>query len=69
VHERIDNDEMRELIARGEPVAIVDARADRSYRADGIQAKGAIRVSPEDPVRDAREKQLSQHATLVVYCA
>lgn len=67
--ERITLDEMRELQARGEPVVIVDARADRSYRADDLQAAGAIRLPPDDAVRAARALGLSQHATLVVYCA
>jgi hypothetical protein len=47
----------------------VDARADRSYQADPRQAAGAVRVQPEDPVRSAEMLRLSQHATLVVYCA
>jgi len=69
VPERIALDELRALWSRGEPVVIVDARADRSYRADDIQAAGAVRVHPEDPVRDAASLRLAQHATLVVYCA
>ena len=61
--------EMRALQERGEPVVIVDARAGRNYRADDQQAAGAVRVAPEDPVRDATALRLSQRATLVVYCA
>ena len=66
---RISIDELRDLQARAEPVTIVDARADRSYDADPRQAVGAVRVNPEDPVRDATEQRLSQRSTLVVYCA
>ena len=62
-------DETRALRARGEPVAIVDARADRNRDADALQAVGSVRVRPDDPVRDATERRLSQRATLVVYCA
>jgi sodium/hydrogen antiporter len=69
VPERISLDEMRELEARGDPVIIVDARAQRSYNADDRAAAGAVRVAPEDPVRDATAQRLAQHATLVVYCA
>lgn len=69
VAERITIDEMRELQAKGEPVVIVDARSDRSYEIDSHMAAGAIRLNPEDPVRDATQKRLSQRATLVVYCA
>jgi hypothetical protein len=57
------------LLARGEPVTIVDARAERSHRADDIQAKGAVRVDPSDPVRSAQALRLSQQGTLVIYCA
>jgi hypothetical protein len=69
VPERITLQEVRTLSERGESVVIVDSRADRSYRADGLIAKGAVRLPPDDPVRDAERLRLSQHATLVVYCA
>ena len=69
LNERIEIAEVRELLARGEPLVIVDSRADRSYRADEVQARGAIRIPPDDPVRAATEQRLSHHATLVVYCA
>jgi hypothetical protein len=48
---------------------IVDARSIRSYDGDARMARGAVRISPDDPVRDATEERLSQRATLVVYCA
>lgn len=67
--EFITIDEMRELQAKDEDVIIVDARSDRSYEIDSHMAAGAIRLNPEDPVRDATQKRLSQRATLVVYCA
>jgi NhaP-type Na+/H+ or K+/H+ antiporter len=67
--ERITIGELEELQARGESVAIVDARAVRSYGADAIQARGAVRVDPENAVRSASEQRLSQHGTLVIYCA
>jgi hypothetical protein len=66
---RIPIDEMRALQAKGEPVIVVDARSLRTYDSDPLIATGAVRISPEDPVRDATEKRLSQRATLVVYCA
>lgn len=68
-HERITLDEVRAAKKRGEEVVIVDARADKSYRADPRTAEGAMRVEPDDPVRDATELRLSKTATLVVYCA
>jgi rhodanese-related sulfurtransferase len=60
---------VRAAQARGDEVIIVDARADKSYRADERRAAGAVRVEPDDPVRDAQEQRLSKRATLVVYCA
>jgi NhaP-type Na+/H+ or K+/H+ antiporter len=68
-HERITVEEVRAAKARGDDVVIVDARADKSYRADPRTAEGAMRVEPDDPVRDATELRLSQTSTLVVYCA
>jgi NhaP-type Na+/H+ or K+/H+ antiporter len=67
--ERITIDELRDLQQRGEPIVFVDARAARSYLADDRQITGAVRIPPDDPVRAATEQRLSQHATLVVYCA
>jgi hypothetical protein len=69
VPERITIGEVEELNARSKPVTIIDARADRSYRADDIQAKGAVRLDPADPARSAAALRLSQHGTLVIYCA
>jgi hypothetical protein len=48
---------------------VVDARADRSYRADARQARGAVRIPPDDPVVAAEERRLPKDATLIVYCA
>jgi hypothetical protein len=69
VPERITIDEVRDLWAHGEPVVLVDVRTDRTYRADELRARGAVRVPPEDPVRSARQLGLDHHGTLVIYCA
>lgn len=69
VAEKITIQEVRELQQRGEPGILVDARAERSYMDDDRQAVDAVRIPPEDPVRAATALRLSQHATLVVYCA
>jgi NhaP-type Na+/H+ or K+/H+ antiporter len=66
---RITIDEMRALQAKGEPTVIVDARSIANYDADSLAAAGAVRLRPDDPVRDATEQRLSQRSTLVVYCA
>jgi NhaP-type Na+/H+ or K+/H+ antiporter len=69
VPERITIDEMQALQAKGEQIVIVDARAITNYDSDPLAAVGAVRLRPDDPVRDATELRLSQRATLVVYCA
>jgi NhaP-type Na+/H+ or K+/H+ antiporter len=66
---RITVEETRLMLDRGEPVVLVDVRAERSYRADSLQATGAVRLSPEDPVRAAEAAHLPRDATLALYCA
>jgi NhaP-type Na+/H+ or K+/H+ antiporter len=67
--EGITIDEFRALRATNHDVIVLDARAPRSYAADPLDATGAVRVDPDDPVRDATEQRLSKHGTLVVFCA
>ena len=67
--ERITLEGVRSARARGDEVIVLDARADKSFRADPRTAEGALRVEPDDPVRDATELQLSKTGTLVIYCA
>ena len=69
VPERVTIDEVHELQKQGEDLIFVDARAPKSFNADDRQITGSVRVPPDDPVRTARERRLSQRATLVVYCA
>jgi hypothetical protein len=66
---RITIDEMRALQSRGAPVIVADARKDKALDADPLIATDAVRLRPDDPVRDATEQRLSKHANLVVYCA
>ena len=61
--------ELRQLWARDEPVVIVDARSDRTYRGDNMRARASVRIPPDDAVRAARQLGLDHHGTLVVYCA
>jgi NhaP-type Na+/H+ or K+/H+ antiporter len=67
--ETITIEGLRALQRDGEPYVLVDARAERNYANDDIKAAGAVRLNPDDPVRDATAQRLSQRATLVVYCA
>ncbi|MEO8090547.1 MAG: cation:proton antiporter [Gemmatimonadales bacterium] len=69
VPERITLAEMRKLQETGELVVLADVRTDRSYQDDNLQAKGAIRLPPDDAVRRARELGLDHHGTVVLYCA
>jgi NhaP-type Na+/H+ or K+/H+ antiporter len=69
VPERITLDEVRQLQAAGKPLFLADVRTDRTYQADGLKAKGAIRLPPDDAVRRARELGLDHHGTVVLYCA
>ncbi|HUR07146.1 MAG TPA: cation:proton antiporter [Nonomuraea sp.] len=69
VPEKITLEEFRQLQEEGRPLVLADVRTDRSYQADGIKARGAVRLPPDDAVRRARELGLDHHATLVLYCA
>ena len=69
VPERITLDEVRQLEAEGKPYVLADVRTDRTYAADDLQARGAVRLPPDDAVRRARELGLDHHATVVLYCA
>lgn len=67
--ERITLEEFREMERRGEPLVIADVRKDAGYYGAGHQAAGAIRLGPDDPVRDAEASRLPRDATIVLYCA
>jgi NhaP-type Na+/H+ or K+/H+ antiporter len=67
--ERIELDELLALVGRNEPFVLVDARAERSYRADELSAKGAVRLNPEDAIRAATAARLPRDRPIVVYCA
>lgn len=69
VPERVTIDEVHALQKSGEDVIFVDSRAPKSFNVDDRQITGSVRIPPEDPVRSATERRLSQRATLVVYCA
>ena len=62
-------DQLNAWSADGTPYVLVDARAERSWETDRRIAVDAVRMNPDEPVRSARELGLSQHSTLVVYCA
>jgi NhaP-type Na+/H+ or K+/H+ antiporter len=65
----ISIDELRSRLDRGNNLRIVDARSARTWNQDGLKARGAVRLPPDDAVRVARDLRLDQHGTLVIYCA
>jgi sodium/hydrogen antiporter len=69
IPEKITLEEFGNLRDAGKPVVLGDVRTERSYKLDNLQAQGAIRLPPDDAVRQARELGLDHHATLVLYCA
>ena len=63
-------EELERLEQRGEKVIIVDSRTERSREPSEFQAKGSIRIAPEDDVgAQARKLGLPKDAWLLVYCA
>ncbi len=69
IPERITIDEMLHLKASGEQVIVADVRTDRTWSPDQVKAQGAVRLPPDDAVRQARQLGLDPHGTVVLYCA
>jgi len=66
--DRISLAELDELLRRGEPVFILDARKDDVYQASATQAAGAIRVPLDHAVETVSGLGLPKDAWLVSYC-
>jgi hypothetical protein len=64
--ERITVEELKEKIAKQEPITIIDSRSQGSYDATTTKIKGAIRI-PMDDV-EARLKEIPKDKAIVVYC-
>jgi rhodanese-related sulfurtransferase len=63
---RITVDEVRERLARGEPLAIVDARSAKSWDEAETQIPGSIRVPPDDVAGHAGD--VPRDRSVVAYC-
>ena len=63
---RITVDEVRERIARGETLAIVDARSAESWGKARTQIPGSIRVPPDDVAGHAAN--VPRNRAVVAYC-
>jgi flagellar basal body L-ring protein FlgH len=64
--ERITVEELKEKIAKQEPITIIDSRSQGSYDATTTKIKGAIRI-PSDDVK-SRLKEIPKDKLIVVYC-
>jgi NhaP-type Na+/H+ or K+/H+ antiporter len=66
--QRITIDELERLRQLNEPVTILDVRTERSLEGSDLQAKGAIRMPPDNVIERARELGLNKDAWLIAYC-
>jgi hypothetical protein len=59
-----------ELLQRsGEQTILLDVRTERSRDTSDFQAKGSVRMPPENVVIQAKELKLPKDAWLIAYCA
>lgn len=66
---RISLDEVAALEAAGEPVRMLDVRAERAWNDADTKLAGAIRLDPDHPVESAAEQALPKNDWLIGYCA
>jgi NhaP-type Na+/H+ or K+/H+ antiporter len=69
IPEKMGLEELRALQDRGEPVVLLDVRTARSLEGSDTTARGAVRIDPERPAKDAERLQLPREAWLVAFCA
>jgi rhodanese-related sulfurtransferase len=63
---RITVDEVRERLARGEPLTIVDARSAEAWGKAETQIPGSVRVPPDDVA--GHVDQVPSERAIVTYC-
>lgn len=63
---RVSAPELKEMLDRGEDVAIVDLRSTFNYQTDGMKIRGAIHIPPNE--FEARHKEIPQGRPVVMYC-
>jgi NhaP-type Na+/H+ or K+/H+ antiporter len=66
--ERITIEQMQRLQESGAQVILLDARKTRSFNNSDETAAGAIRLDPDQAVRNARERNLPFDAWLIPFC-
>jgi len=62
-------EELDELQKSGEPVVLLDVRTERSRDTSDLQAKGSVRMPPENVAIQAKDLKLPKEAWLIAYCA
>ncbi len=62
-------EEFGRLQKSGENVILLDVRTERSRETSEFQAKGSVRMPPENVVLQARKLKLPKDAWLIAYCA
>lgn len=67
--QRIGVEELKVLQAGDNPVVILDVRKSRSFEASETTAAGAVRIDPDQAVREAERLKLPKEAWLVAFCA
>ena len=60
---------LEQLQKSGDPVVLLDVRTERSRDTSDSQAKGSVRMPPENVVIQAKELNLPKEAWLIAYCA
>jgi hypothetical protein len=61
--------ELERLQESGEQVILLDVRTERSRDTSDLQAKGSVRMPPENVAIQARDLKLPKEAWLIAYCA
>ena len=62
-------EELDQLRKSGDQVVLLDVRTERSRDTSDFQAKGSLRLPPENVVTQAKELKLPREAWLIAYCA
>ena len=64
--ERITVDELKEKIAKNEPLTIIDSRSQGSYDGSETKVKGAVRITADEV--PSRLKEIPRDKEIVIYC-
>ncbi|GAB4465683.1 MAG: hypothetical protein OHK0029_36500 [Armatimonadaceae bacterium] len=66
--ERMTIDELKHLQTAGEQVLILDVRTQRTLEQSDATAAAAVRINPDFPVREAKERGLPYDTWLTAFC-